>query len=193
MPSFVVNLITYTIWDWISRLTHTKSNLQFYQKWTASPIHFHVFLWRMVGLLFVATFSWSCESHEWTIGTIKRPCLVWIMCNELGLHRQLASCDINQWFECRAEPQRAIACSLDSICFLSSFNTPILSPLATPPVILLPAQKSCPWQGIISLVHPRSYHTIIQYLKSPYLLIKFCVVKPGFVKSNHNYGALVLW
>jgi len=46
----------------------------------------------MAGLLFVAAFSWPCESHEWTIDPI-----VEIVCNELGLHRQLASSGITQF------------------------------------------------------------------------------------------------
>jgi len=36
-----------------------------------------VFPWRMVGLFFGVVFSWPCESHEWTIGTIQMPWLCW--------------------------------------------------------------------------------------------------------------------
>jgi len=74
---------------------------------------------------------------------------VGILCNELGLHRQLASSDIILiWVQ--RESQRAITWSVDSI---RPFNTPILSPPATHCYHLWyyyePAQKSCQKQSII--------------------------------------------
>jgi len=74
--------------------TQTKSNLRFYQKLTASPIHFHSAHCSSLEDDRSAFCCRPCESHKWTIGAIQRPWLyyncvcVLCVCNELGLYRQ---------------------------------------------------------------------------------------------------------
>ena len=72
----------------ITRLPHTKSNLQFYQKWIAGLIHYHIshctsFSTGKSGFCS----SLPCQSHECEIG---RHGFVIMVCSELGLHRELA-------------------------------------------------------------------------------------------------------
>jgi len=63
----------------INRLPHTqnqtyhftRNRLQVQYTFTLHAI----FRWRIVGVLFVAAFSWPCDSREWMIGAIQRPWL----------------------------------------------------------------------------------------------------------------------
>ena len=54
-----------------------------------------------------------------------------MVCSELGLHRELANSVLNQ-FRVILGTWRAMEGPLDSICLLTPFYTPILSPPTTP-------------------------------------------------------------
>jgi len=106
--------------------------------------------WRMAYMLVVANFSWLCESHDWTFGTIRWSCLSWNCVQWTGT---LQTCSLPavislnlEWFQCREGPQNAIAWSLDYTRLPSPFITSILThphppPLLLPPVISLPVRK----------------------------------------------------
>jgi len=76
---------------------HTKSNLQFCQKWIAGPIHFHPAL--CISLengrsALVVAFPDRLKVTSGRLAPFTRHGFVGI---ELGLHRQLASSDITQF------------------------------------------------------------------------------------------------
>jgi len=160
------------ICDWISHnpaSTHTKSNLQFYQKWTAGPIHFHSA--HCISLedgrsAFCCSFFqtlWNPQVDDWchseAMALLELGIMNW---DFTDIFPAVISLNL-EWFECREEPQRPITWSLDSICVLPSFNTPILNPPTTAitttcdtTTCLKKPAKNKAWFGYQKLVHPRN-------------------------------------
>jgi len=118
--------------------THTKSNLRFYQNWTAGPVHFnsaHCISLEDNRSAFCCTFFlilWKPQVDDWRHSKATA-LLKLLLMNRDFTHSLPAVISLNlEWFEYREEPQWVITWSLDSIRLLPLFNTLKLSPSTTP-------------------------------------------------------------
>jgi len=112
--------------------THTKSNLQFYQKWTASSMHLNspctlYFLggWQVCILLQIFLTLWKPRVDNWCHSEAMALLELCVMNRDFtGSLPAVISLKL-EWFVCIEEPQRAITWSLDSIHLPPPFNAPI--------------------------------------------------------------------